>query len=144
MCEGCCCARMAFLLLPAEVGGAVSLASSWQQSRLGVAGWAVFFERRRFLADLGERSKKRASWKSSELRLLSCTCKTELSRDEIGAESAAESGTGGNVNISGQPEMTGLADEPLFPFPEFSRDPCFGDRWSERDPGLCDDLRVPD
>ena len=93
MCEGCCCARMAFLLLPAEVGGAASLASSWQQSRLGVAGWAVFFERRRFLADLGERSKKRASWKSSELRLLSCTCKTELSRDEIGAESAAESGT---------------------------------------------------
>ncbi len=43
-----------------------------------------------------------------------------------------------------QVEMTGLADEPLFPFPDFSLDGCFGERWSDRDPGLCGERREPE
>ena len=47
-------------------------------------------------------------------------------------------------NISGAVEMTGLADDPLFPFPEASLGGCCGDRWRDLDPGLWGDRRDSD
>ena len=61
----------------------------------------------------------------------------------MGADSP-ESDIGGNVNISGAVEVTGLAEDPLFPFPEFSFGGRCGDRWSDLEPGLCWDRRDSD
>lgn len=56
-----------------------------------------FFDFLRRLDDLGDFSKKSASWKSSELRLLSCTSSTELrlpSVDDLGKRNISFSRSG--------------------------------------------------